>query len=68
MALHVELENDGVAVLQRSLDGNKWLYAIILFRDARLFRSNDRKYCRRPEIKVGDDFKANIDSVHSINE
>lgn len=37
MALHVKLENDGVAVLQRSLDGNEWLDAIILFRDARLF-------------------------------
>lgn len=37
MALHIELDKEGVAVLQRSLDGNKWLDAIILFRDARLF-------------------------------
>lgn len=39
MALHIELESDGWAVLQRSLDGNKWLDAVILFRDDNLFEA-----------------------------
>lgn len=37
MALHVELSENADGKIQRSLDGNKWFDAVILFRNTKLF-------------------------------
>lgn len=37
MALHIELQEKGNGILERSLDGNKWFESVYLFRNADIF-------------------------------
>lgn len=52
MAIHVELQVEGDAVLQRSLDGNKWFDSTYLFRKADLFEVTVRGFVSGQKVRL----------------